>query len=261
MTQDSVCLKADLDAETVLSHELSTAQLLVNYHGWIYSEIQPFLNDHLTEIGGGIGTFSDHLIRHHVSTRQNRSIDIFEPADGLFLQLKKHCQSRYEELLCSGRVRLRNEGFNSRVRAFDSAIMINVLEHIENDRDIIRGIHTSLNPGGTLIVFSPALPFLYSPLDKRLGHFRRYGKRELASMFEASGFAIAKLQYMDIAGVLPWYLINALAGSCSFNPSLVRIYDRVVVPITRWIEHCCRAPVGKNVLIVGRKPLHSTVNV
>ena len=256
MTQDSVCLNANLHAETALSHELSTAQLLVNYHGWIFREIQPFLGDHLTEIGGGIGTFSDHLIRRHVSARQNRSIDIFEPADGLFLQLKKHCQSRYEELLCSGRVRLRNERFNSGVITFDSAIMINVLEHIENDRDIIRRIYTCLNPGGILIVFSPALPFLYSPFDKRVGHFRRYRKRELVSMFGASGFAIAKLQYMDVAGVLPWYLINVLAGSCSFNPSLIRVYDRVVVPITRWIERSCGAPVGKNVLIVGRKPLH-----
>jgi len=236
--------------------ELSTIASLVNYHAWIYREIQPFLGDQLTEIGGGLGTFSDLLIRHHILGRPNRTIEILEPDEDFFMKLRNKCQAQHTGLIQTDRLRLTNSVFTSQVNTFDTAIMINVLEHIENDRDIISNIYSSIQPGGTLAVFSPGLPFLYSPLDRRLGHFRRYRKDELAAIIEGAGFSLEKVQYMDILGVLPWYLINVLAGSCTFNPLLVKTYDRVVVPITRWMEHYFGAPIGKNVLVVGRKILH-----
>lgn len=256
MTQNVVNTIGNAGAGEALRLELSTIEALVNYHAWIYSEIQPFLGDRLTEIGGGLGTFSDLLIRHHVLAQPNRTIELLEPAEDLFSQLRNKCRARYTELLQTDRLRLTNGVFTPRMNTFDTAIMINVLEHIENDRDLIGNIYSSIQPGGTLAVFSPALPFLYSPLDRRVGHFRRYRKNDLASIMAGAGFSLEKVQYMDSLGVIPWYVINVLAGSCSFNPLLAKTYDRVVVPITRWVEHYFGAPIGKNVLVVGRKILH-----
>lgn len=243
-----------ITAEESLSHELATARLLINYHTWIFQEIQPYLGKNITEIGGGLGTFSDLLIRNHIGMRTDATIEIFEPASQLFPQLRQQYQSQYGDLLRTGRVRLTNTQFVSPSSTYDSVIMINVLEHVEYDRDLIQTIYASLHRRGTLIVFSPALPFLYSALDKQVGHFRRYEKHVLAKLLANAGFTIAKLQYMDIAGIVPWYFINVLGGSCSFNPSLVKAYDSIMVPIMKRVERCCGAPMGKNILIVGRKP-------
>ena len=256
MTQNVVGAMNQASAGEALRLELSTIESLVNYHTWIYREIQPFLGDQLTEIGGGLGTFSDLLIRHHILGRPNRTIEILEPDEDLFAQLRSKCQAQHNGLIKTNRLRLANSVFASRMHTFDTAIMINVLEHIEDDRDLISNIYSSIQPGGTVAVFSPALPFLYSPLDRRVGHFRRYRKNDLAALIEGAGFSLEKVQYMDTLGVIPWYIINVLAGSCSFNPLLAKTYDRAGIPITRWVEHYFGAPIGKNVLAVGRKTLH-----
>jgi SAM-dependent methyltransferase len=242
-----------LETGDALSHELSTAALLINYHAWIFREVAPFLGFQLTEIGGGLGTFSDLLLRHHLAGRPNASLDIFEPDPTLFAQLRATCLAQQAELMRADRLRLTNGCFTSKPNAYDSAVLVNVLEHVRDDSDLIQEIYASLHPGGTLVVFSPALPSLYSALDKEVGHFRRYRKAELASLFRHAGFDILKLRYMDAAGIIPWYVINVLAGSCSFNPQLIRMYDRFVVPIMSRLE-CYGAPLGKNLLIVGRKP-------
>lgn len=58
--------------------------------------------------------------------------------------------------------------------------MINVLEHIQHDQESVRAIYHSLSPGGTFVVYSPALPWLYSPHDKAVGHWRPWiGKNVL----------------------------------------------------------------------------------
>ena len=256
MIHNVVSAQEHVGVEETLRLELSTIESLVNYHAWIYQEIQPFLGDRLIEIGAGLGTFSNLLIHHHITGQTNRTLELLEPAKDLFAQLRNKCQSRYDGLLLTGRLRLTNDMFTPGAYISDTAIMINVLEHIEDDRNLISHIYSSIQPGGTLAVFSPALPFLYSPLDQRVGHFRRYRKSDLAALIEEAGFSLEKVQYMDMLGVIPWYAINVLAGSCSFNPLLAKTYDRVVVPITRWLEHCFGSPIGKNVLVVGRKALH-----
>src|SRR5690349_14524152 len=86
LSMGSSALQEPVNTGEALSHELSTAQLLVNYHDWIFRAVQPFLGDQLTEVGGGLGTFSDLLIRHHVATHHNSTLEIFEPSKTLFAQ-------------------------------------------------------------------------------------------------------------------------------------------------------------------------------
>lgn len=254
MNQHSFASSHNSQAEGVLEKELSTVQLLVNYHAWIYSAIHEHLGNRLIEIGGGLGTFSDLLIDRHLKGAGNRTLEILEPSEQLFEHLNLKYQSRYQDLLRTERLMLTKGSFTAAPEQYDTVVMINVLEHIEQDQYFADGVFKALLPGGTFIVFSPALPFLYSKLDRRVGHFRRYTKNGLASIFTSSGFHVEQLRYMDMVGIIPWYLVNVLAGSCSFNSSLTKVYDRFVVPCTRLAEDCCGTPIGKNLLIVGRKP-------
>ena len=59
-------------------------------------------------------------------------------------------------------------------QSVDVLIMLNVLEHIEDDLGALQKAFNLLNPGGILIIEVPASPGLYSDYDRELRHFRRY---------------------------------------------------------------------------------------
>jgi len=136
---------------------------------------------------------------------------------------------------------------------YDTIIMINVLEHIEDDVAALAGARRVLRPGGRLIVFVPALQALYSKIDELVGHYRRYHLAPLAGLAEGAGFTIRERGYFDLLGIAPWWLVNTLMGSTSFNPTLAGLYDAVGVPITRVLEPLIRPPVGKNILLIAEK--------
>ena len=103
-----------------------------------------------------------------------------------------------------------------------------------------------------LLIFVPALEALMSELDRLHGHFRRYHKPELTEKVTSAGGNILACRYFDLAGVLPWLLLNKIMGITTFNPSLVRLNDRVVVPLSRILE-TIPPPFGKNLILAARK--------
>src|SRR5215475_3171635 len=70
---------------------------------------------------------------------------------------------------------------NPQIQTPDTAVYINVLEHIEDDETELKTIFNALAPGGRILIFVPALPFLMSSMDRGLGHFRRYTLAALAT--------------------------------------------------------------------------------
>ncbi len=53
-------------------------------------------------------------------------------------------------------------------------LLLEVLEHVEHDRDFVRSLIASLKPGAYLMIFAPADMSLWGPHDKGFEHFRRY---------------------------------------------------------------------------------------
>jgi len=95
---------------------------------------------------------------------------------------------------------------------------------------------------------------LFSRLDEILGHYRRYTRKGLADVTEQASFEIVSLHYFDIFGVLPWWLINTLGGRKNFDAGMARLYDRLAVPLARKIESFVTPPVGKNLVMIARRP-------
>jgi len=52
-------------------------------------------------------------------------------------------------------------------QTFDLIYSFNVLEHIENDVDILKCFYNKLNKGGRIIIYVPACQFLFSSMDKK----------------------------------------------------------------------------------------------
>lgn len=75
---------------------------------------------------------------------------------------------------------------------FDVIGAFDVLEHIEEDTDVLAGMHRAVRPGGGIVVTVPQHPILWSAQDKHAGHVRRYTRAELRRKFERAGFADVK---------------------------------------------------------------------
>jgi hypothetical protein len=138
---------------------------------------------------------------------------------------------------------------------YDSAVMINVLEHIPDDRGALAAIHDGLRPCGTVAVFVPAYEALYSDFDRKIGHFRRYRRSTLVQALTDAGFELVDIRYFSLPGALAWLMVARILGQQPTASSITAIYDRLGIPILRRVEGRWRPPAGQSVLAIGRRPL------
>ena len=78
----------------------------------------------------------------------------------------------------------------------DAVVMLNVLEHIENDTEAIRQVKRILKPGGILVLEVPAGPSLYDVYDRYLLHCRRYSLARLRNLVNGAGFGIIRQSHL-----------------------------------------------------------------
>lgn len=74
---------------------------------------------------------------------------------------------------------------------FDLVLLLDVLEHSENDAELLREIVTEVVPTGGIVAISlPAWGWLFGPHDVRLNHFRRYQPSDATRLVLRSGLVI-----------------------------------------------------------------------
>jgi len=224
--------------------DLEAMSFAQNYHEWILEEFIPYLGEYVAEVGAGMGNFSDFLLGTGL-----KQLVAFEPSDNMFSILEKKFAN-------NNQVTTINAFFEDHscfyIDTFDSVCYVNVLEHIENDREALSHAYKTLRFKGHVLIFAPALSFLYSNLDKKIGHFRRYSKAGLIEIVKSVGFSIKKVKYFDMLGIVPWYITFVLLNQ-SISNSSVLLYDKLVVPIIKRVERIITPMIGKNLVIVGQK--------
>jgi hypothetical protein len=136
---------------------------------------------------------------------------------------------------------------------YASAVMINVLERVEDDEALLRAVVDRLEPGGRLCVWAPTYEFLSSPFDAQLGHVRRYRKRDLEADVRVAGYEVVEGRHVNLPGWLGWLILCRVLRR-EPTPPMVRALDTWVVPAVRWFETRVRMPIGMSVFLVARKP-------
>jgi SAM-dependent methyltransferase len=232
-----------------IGKDLEAMSFAVNYHRWILDEFRPYLGDHIVEVGAGTGNFSRLLL-----AESPRALSLVEPSE-MFAHLERNIsriETKTEVSLYHSIFRNAADTIAANTRP-DTIIYINVLEHIEDDLGELQAIRHTLAEGGRCLIFVPALRALYGDFDRKVGHFRRYAKRELEEKCRTAGFDIVRSGYFDLAGIIPWFIKYRILRSDDLSPSAVTLYDKLAVPIVKRVESLIKAPLGKNVLTVIRK--------
>ena len=73
---------------------------------------------------------------------------------------------------------------------FDVVGAFDVIEHIDDDISVLRGICQALKPGGHALITVPQHQFLWSSLDELVHHKRRYGRKELMDKARQAGLEV-----------------------------------------------------------------------
>lgn len=119
----------------------------------------------------------------------------------------------------------------------DCIVLINVLEHIQDDQKAIQTLRNYLAPEGRIIIFVPAFAALFSDLDRRFLHYRRYRRPSLVRLLNESGFSVEKIKYVNFSGFWGWWLNHKLLKKTQFNPRQVEFFDRYLVPLEKILAH------------------------
>jgi SAM-dependent methyltransferase len=158
------------------------------------------------------------------------------------------------------RVRLRADGFDAvesldeiSPQSLDFLFSYNVLEHIEDDAGVVRAFYRVLKPGAPLLIYVPAYALLYGPLDRAVGHVRRYRRKGLINLVESAGFAVQACHYSDSVGFAAALAYRAV-GSGQLRERAVKRYDRFIFPASRRVDYVARRFFGKNLVLIAHRP-------
>ena len=143
--------------------ELELFDNALNFRKYQFSLIDKYIKGKTAEVGPGTG---ENLSYYHHKTNL---IHLYEPSDGLYQVLIKKTK-KFINVKCF------NKYFVEDNEKFDTIIYLDVLEHIEKDKEEVLNAYSKLNKDGHLIISVPAFNFLYSKFDEDIGHQKRYIK-------------------------------------------------------------------------------------
>jgi len=151
----------------------------------------------------------------------------------------------------------------------DAAVLLNVLEHIEDDRAALTQVFRVLKPGGVAVIEVPAGPGLFDAYDKHLQHFRRYRLSDLSRLMRAVGFTVTDGSHLGCF-VYPGFALvkrrnrRLLSAPAHVQEQLVQQNIRasggaggmlgVVMAAEAWLGRWIRYPVGIRCVVTGIKP-------
>ncbi|MGC2657802.1 MAG: class I SAM-dependent methyltransferase [Bryobacteraceae bacterium] len=217
-----------------------------NYFAWQGRLVIRELGRRVIEVGAGIGNFTRLLLDREAVF----AMDV-EPACVERLRQRFAANSNVQIMVGDAVSHALRD--LSRFKP-DSCVCLNVLEHVANDHTALQNMRAALQPGGVIVLFVPAFPALYGPIDRNLGHCRRYTRRTLSQTAGAAGLIVKKMHYVNTIGFLGWWINAHLLRLHEQSPAQIEFFDRYIVPPVSHLESVVRPPFGQSLFAVLQNP-------
>ncbi|QSQ20227.1 methyltransferase domain-containing protein [Pyxidicoccus parkwayensis] len=215
-----------------------------HYNQWLGRRFREHLGRRVLEIGSGIGTITREL-EAGLELLVALEVDRFyvDRLKNLF-RGKPHVRPYLSDVALADWESLKAE-------RLDTIVLSNVLEHIPDDASAVRRFRQILSPGGRVVILVPALPQLFGAIDEAVGHHRRYTPATLRAVLEENGFAVEKLEWMNLAGLPGWFVNSRLLRRRAVPKLQLKLYD-TLAPLLAQAESRVKLPVGMSLFAVAR---------
>jgi len=225
--------------------ELEVFEHATNWKSYFNAHLRDYLRGRVLEVGSGLGATTRLLC----DGRQDEWTCL-EPdpalADGMRQRLAE------KPMPIPVKVQVATLADLPADDLFDTILYIDVLEHIEDDRQEMQRAAAHLKPGGRVLVLAPAHQCLYTPFDEAIGHYRRYSARSLRAVRPHS-LNPERIFYLDSVGLLASLANRLLLRSAQPSLRQVLFWDRVLVKSSRLIDPLLCYSLGKSVVGIWQK--------
>ncbi len=144
---------------------------------------------------------------------------------------------------------------------FDLVTLLDVIEHVDDDRGVLQQASRLLKPGGPVLVTVPAYRWLWSKHDEVNHHKRRYISKELRRVLEGTGFRIELLSYYNTF-LFPLALMDRMAerilhrnvdAALRIPPRFINSLFASIFSTERFVLRRTTFPFGLSLVAIGRK--------
>lgn len=207
---------------------LDNLKLARHFNSWMVNTIEPFIGQRVLEIGSGIGNISRQLPKRELLTVTD--------LDSGYLSILKNAFGD-NDIVKVAKLDLNDDADFEALEGdgYDTVLLINTLEHIEDERGALLRIKKVLAPGGKLVVLVPQHKWLYGSLDSMVGHVKRYERDELLALLRDTGYSTVHTQNFNMFSVPGWYLNAVLLRSSKMSKVQLKIFDSLV-PLFSLVE-------------------------
>lgn len=145
---------------------------------------------------------------------------------------------------------------------FDAIFALDLIEHIDNDINVLREINRVCARGGICVITVPAWRCLWSERDVWLGHKRRYTVRNLKTAVEKAGFKTVECSYIHGLLFIILYLANKIKRVLRYDkiktdiiavPDLLNSFLIHLFEVERKIFFAINFPLGTSVICIAKK--------
>ncbi|HLJ69581.1 MAG TPA: methyltransferase domain-containing protein [Chloroflexota bacterium] len=215
-----------------------------NYNRWIYSQIAPYIGQRILDVGCAIG----NITQFYVDREKIIGLDVVQ--EELEVASQRFAGKNFEAHRVDVSSPLLLQFKDERL---DTAVCLNVLEHVENDVHALVNMRDVLMPGGHICLLVPVNPWLFGPMDAIDHHFRRYTRRELNAKLAEARLEVVHQRYFNLLGIPAWLFTNRVLRRSMAAPVQYSLYDSIV-PVLSAIERALPPPAGLSLVTVCRTP-------
>ncbi|PKL91389.1 MAG: hypothetical protein CVV21_09250 [Candidatus Goldiibacteriota bacterium HGW-Goldbacteria-1] len=234
-----------MDSKHSLTDSLNKISNLQNYNSWIYENIKKGISGRVLEIGCGIGNITDFILK---DSQEVCASDI----DDSYLKYacKKYKGNKKVKVT---KIDIIKPGNKIAKGKYDTAVMLNVLEHIKDEKKAVVNVKNALVKNGKFVILVPAMKSIYGEMDKALGHYKRYNKTELKELLEKNGFKILDIFYLNFAGIIGWYFSGRILKKSCIPDNQAKFFDRYILSFTKPCERLIKPPAGQSIVAIAQK--------
>lgn len=219
------------------------------FNAWMYAQIKPYCKGKVLEIGSGIGNISKFILHDGFTiTLSDYNSNYCDTLATMFAD-RKHVQDILHLDILDADF---NTKYASLFSSFDTIIGLNVIEHVDDDRTAIENCKKLLAPDGVIIMLVPAYNWLFNSIDTALGHFRRYNKKKVRTLFSKTQMQTIHIHYFNASAIGGWFVSGKILKNAVIKQEQMKLYNRLV-PVFKFVDICTFNKVGISLIAVASK--------